>query len=602
MIQRIVRRTVIASRRLAYLAAVLATASSPAADAPTTLPATVADGAKLVPVFGDDRFFEGPTWDPRAKKLYFTAFADANGQRNQQILRLDAPNKVTVWLDKTEGVNGMYLANDGRLLGAQAYGHRVLSFAIGPDGPADTKVLVYDTKLHQPNDVAQAPNGNIYYTDPDFANKKTSVVYLLNTKGEIRKIIEDMLVTNGIKVSNDGKTLYVADDGPMNWRSYPILADGTVGPGKLFFDPPVPMDKRAAPDGMSIDEHGSLYLSGSGGVWVVEKFGEGLGFIATPTFCSNVTFGGDDGRTLYLTCSKQVYSLAMKVRGGQFVRRNTQPARAAAAVTPAANAGPPIEVREEVEYGTGGGKKLTLHLARPAGAGTRSPGLVFIHGGGWAAGNKDGLKDAIRDAARRGYVAATVGYRFAPEHPFPAQVEDVKCAVRWMRAHASELQLDPNRIGAIGFSAGAHLSMMLGVMDKGDGLEGDGGWPDQSSKVQAVVSYFGPVDFLAEYPEASQRIVNAFIGGTKVEKTDAYRRASPVTYVTPNDAPMLLFQGTEDVLVPYDQAYVMARALTAVKVPGRVELLLGANHGWGGKEIERTLREGYDFFGQHLKN
>jgi gluconolactonase len=287
-------------------------------DVATGTPSTVADAAKLVSVYHDERFFEGPAWDTKTGKLYFTAFAG----KETQILRLDEPGKVTVWLDKTEGVNGMYLANDGRLLGAQAFGHRVLSFAIGDSGPADTKVLLLDAKLHQPNDVAQSPNGDIYFTDPDFDKGQTSAVYVMTTKGEVKKIIEDMRITNGLKVSNDGRTLYVADDAPMNWRKYSIQPDGSVGPGQVFFDPPLPMEKRAAPDGMSIDEHGRLYLSGSGGVWVVDKFGVSLGLIAIPEFCSNVTFGGPDGKTLYLTCDKQVYSLAMNVRGGQFVRKN----------------------------------------------------------------------------------------------------------------------------------------------------------------------------------------------------------------------------------------------------------------------------------------
>ena len=143
--------------------------------------------------------------------------------------------------------------------------------------------------------------------------------------------------------------------------------------------------------------------------------------------------------------------------------------------------------------------------------------------------------------------------------------------------------------------------MMLGVMDKDDGLEGDGGWQDQSSKVQAVVAYFGPVDLLGEYPPVSQEIVRKFIGGTKAEKAAEYRRASPITYVNAGDAPMLLFQGTSDVLVPYDQAYMMARALTAAKVPGRVELILGANHGWGGQDLDHTRTETYAFFARWLK-
>jgi acetyl esterase/lipase len=261
---------------------------------------------------------------------------------------------------------------------------------------------------------------------------------------------------------------------------------------------------------------------------------------------------------------------------------------------------PEIDFRSDVEYGTGGEQKLTLHLALPKTDGAKA-GLLFIHGGGWAAGNKDDLKDAIREAAKKGYVAASVGYRFAPQNPFPAQVEDVKCAVRWMRAHADEIKLDPKRIGAIGFSAGAHLSMMLGVMDKDDGLEGNGGWADQPSKVQAVVAYFGPVDLLGEYPPVSQEIVAKFIGGTKAEKTAEYRRASPITYVNSGDAPMLLFQGTNDVLVPFDQAYLMVRALTEAKVPGRVEFLLGSGHGWGGQELDHTRNETFEFFGRWLK-
>jgi gluconolactonase len=302
-----------------FLLAVLgAEHMAPGQDVAAGMPSTVAAGAKLASVYHDDRFFEGPAWDQKTAKLYFTAFAG----KNAQILRLDEPGKVTVWLDKTEGVNGMYLANDGRLLGAQAFGHRVLSYAIGETGPADTKVLLPDARLHQPNDVAQSPNGDVYFTDPDFEKGETSAVYVVTAKGEVKKIIEDMRITNGLKVSNDGRTLYVADDGPMNWRMYSIQSDASVGPGKVFFDPPVPMEKRTHPDGMSIDEHGRLYLSGSGGVWVVDKFGVSLGLIPIPEFCSNVTFGGADGKTLYLTCSKQVYSLAMNVRGGQFVRKN----------------------------------------------------------------------------------------------------------------------------------------------------------------------------------------------------------------------------------------------------------------------------------------
>src|SRR5262249_21647016 len=125
------------------------------------VPKAVADGAKLVEVYADERFFEGPTWDPKSKKLFFTAFA----KDNTQILRLDAPGEVSVFADKTEGVNGTFLGLDGRLLGAQAYGHRVVAYDLKT---ARQEVLLHDPQLNQPNDLCQAPNGDIYFTDPDF--------------------------------------------------------------------------------------------------------------------------------------------------------------------------------------------------------------------------------------------------------------------------------------------------------------------------------------------------------------------------------------------------------------------------------------------------
>lgn len=272
-----------------------------------------------------------------------------------------------------------------------------------------------------------------------------------------------------------------------------------------------------------------------------------------------------------------------------------------------------VDLREDVEYGTGGGEKLTLHLAVPQDVPEAAPGIVFIHGGGWAAGNKNAHKPHIKMVAEQGYVAASVGYRFAPKHPFPAQIEDCKCAVRYLRAHADEIGLDPARIGAIGFSAGAHLSMMLGTMDSTDGLEGNGGWQDQSSKVQCVVSYFGPVDLTNTSLEglaaadtinekAVRSILRNFAGGEPEEKADLLRQASPITYVNKGDAPTLMFQGTKDQLVPYDQAFQMATALTKAGIPGRVELILGANHGWFGPEMARTLDGTMAFFAEHLNN
>jgi len=256
----------------------------------------------------------------------------------------------------------------------------------------------------------------------------------------------------------------------------------------------------------------------------------------------------------------------------------------------------------DVVYGKGGDVDLKMNIGRPKDAAGPLPCIVLIHGGGWAAGNKNDLNGQVHEFVRKGYVSATVHYRFAPRHVFPAQIEDVKCAIRFLRANAEKYGIDKARIGAVGFSAGAHLSMMLGAMDKEDGLEGEGGNPGESSKVNAVVAFFGPTDFTTnDWPDRTMPILKSFLGGTPSEKAEEYKKASPITYVNKGDAPMLLIQGTKDVLVPWNQATAMGEALTKAGVYGRVDLILGAGHGWGGAELKRTADETQAFFDQFLK-
>ncbi len=263
---------------------------------------------------------------------------------------------------------------------------------------------------------------------------------------------------------------------------------------------------------------------------------------------------------------------------------------------------PPANVvfHRDITYGTVDNVDLKLNLAMPKNSTGNLPCIVVIHGGAWRAGDRAAHDDLTWKFAQRGYVSATIGYRFCPKFIFPAQVQDVKCAIRFLRANAPKYHIDRNRFGAVGFSAGAHLSMMLGTMDNDDGLNDTGGSPGQSSKVQAVVSFFGPTDMRATFPPASVPLLRDFIGGTPAEKPDAHRLASPVNYVTPGDAPMLLLQGTKDPLVPHAQAILMLEAMTKAGVPGRVELLAGASHGWGGTELNRTILAMNAFFDEHL--
>jgi len=270
---------------------------------------------------------------------------------------------------------------------------------------------------------------------------------------------------------------------------------------------------------------------------------------------------------------------------------------------PAAQAAEPaeIEYHEDVIYGAGGGAPLKLDWARPKQFTEPLPAIIFIHGGGWAHGDKKIHRDEAQAVAKLGYFSATIGYRLAPQHRFPAQVEDCKCAIRYLRANAEELGLDPNRIGAIGFSAGAHLVMMLATTEPEDGLEGKGGWQDRSSAIQAGVSFFGPTNLQSPYPDASRPLVEQFLNSTVQKDPDLFAKASPITYVDAGDPPLLLYQGTKDKLVPFDQASQMVQALTEAGAPGRVEFLLGAGHGWGEPDRERTLKESIRFILRHSK-
>lgn len=262
---------------------------------------------------------------------------------------------------------------------------------------------------------------------------------------------------------------------------------------------------------------------------------------------------------------------------------------------------PEIEVAKDVVYGTGAGQDLLLDLAAPKGLDHAVPGIIWIHGGAWQGGHKGEFEGLIRKTAQAGYVAVSINYRLAPKFVFPAQIEDCKCAVRWFRANAEKLHVQPDHIGVVGASAGAHLAMMLGALDADDGLEGEGGSPGVTSRVQAVVSYAGPTNLQSKYPEVSMPLLATFLGGPASEKQDAAKAASPITYVNSGDAPMLLIQGTMDPLVPYDQAFQMAEALTRAGVPGRVELLLGESHGWGKKDNARVNNATFEFLERYLK-
>ncbi len=197
----------------------------------------------------------------------------------------------------------------------------------------------------------------------------------------------------------------------------------------------------------------------------------------------------------------------------------------------------------------------------PAGAGP-FPGVIVIHGGGWMQGGRQHMSGIARMLAQNGYAAINITYRLAPAHTFPAQLHDCKAAVRWARVHAHEFRLDPERIGAYGYSAGAHLALLLGTTGPEARLEG----PRSaiSSRVQAVVAGAGPSDLRGH---DHHRRVRQLMGGPEPGREALYAAASPLTHVTHDDAPTLLYHGRHDTVVRFAHSQNMLKALVAVGVP-----------------------------------
>jgi acetyl esterase/lipase len=185
---------------------------------------------------------------------------------------------------------------------------------------------------------------------------------------------------------------------------------------------------------------------------------------------------------------------------------------------------------------------------------------------------------------------------------FPAQIHDAKAAVRWVRANAKKYRVNPDRIGVTGGSAGGHLSLLVGLTDPASGVEGESGNPGQSSRVQAVVNVFGPTDMAFCYEKSSVAwIFRLFMGGTPAEAAERYKAASPITYVSQDDPPVLTLHGDQDALVPVEQAKALDEKMKTAGASHTLMVFEGQGHGFGGEHGKKASDATWEFFDRHLK-
>ncbi|HEX4131264.1 MAG TPA: alpha/beta hydrolase fold domain-containing protein [Pirellulales bacterium] len=267
---------------------------------------------------------------------------------------------------------------------------------------------------------------------------------------------------------------------------------------------------------------------------------------------------------------------------------------------------PSVVLQQDVQFGQAGRDPLLLDIVRPSAPSEQPrPAILYIHGGGWNAGDKaQHLSLLLPYAATGQYVCASANYRLASQAPWPAQLHDCKAALRWLRAHARDLNIDPQRIGAIGGSAGGHLVSMLALTGDDPALEGFSGWQGRSTQVACAVDLCGPTN-LVTFAQGKRRngvpiepMISLLLGGPVAEREDVGRQASPINHVASGAPPILIAHGTNDGVVPLAQSLDFYTALKKAGDDVTLIKIVGADHRADSAE---ALERVHQFFDKHLR-
>jgi len=286
-------------------------------------------------------------------------------------------------------------------------------------------------------------------------------------------------------------------------------------------------------------------------------------------------------------------------------------AQAAAPGQPRAKLPEGVKALRDVEFAKVGGKSLQLDIYTPTEPKGKLPLVVWIFGGAWRGGSRlhgPGF-NAIGVLVPHGYVVACISHRFSGEAIFPAQIEDCKAAIRFLRANAAKYSIDGDHIGVWGESSGGHLSALLGTSGAVEDLEGQvGDNLGVSSRVQCVVDYCGPSDFLKFEGQATwvkvddpKSPVCQLVGGLLADRKELVAKANPITYISRDDPPFLVAHGDKDNAVPFNQSELLVDALKKAGVDVTFEVIKGGGHNFGQAQYERLIPIVRAFFDKHLR-
>jgi acetyl esterase/lipase len=238
-------------------------------------------------------------------------------------------------------------------------------------------------------------------------------------------------------------------------------------------------------------------------------------------------------------------------------------------------------IENNVSYSVEDIINLKLDIYYPSTANWPVPAVIYLHGGAWVQGDKSDAAGSpeVSELIKRGFLVASVNYGLAPQYTILEQEENVKCAIRFLRANASYYGINPDKIGAIGASAGGHLASIIGTTDKSAGMDNSGGFFEQSSRVQAVVDMYGPTDLGALFNGCPPVVMQELLG-TSNPNAAVLDKVSPMTYISADDPPFLILHGDKDVVVPLAQSQALYQKLLAAGVPVTLVVVQNGDHGF----------------------